>query len=123
MDKPRAVVSLALRRLFVVAAVFVAMMSVGPGARAFYDGEKLYNYCRTAGPELLYCQAYVSAIADALGGGNSIYGFRACMGMSVTLGKAMDVTLQFLNGHPEIRHHEAAWLVAQAFAQSFPCQK
>lgn len=100
-------------------------MSASSEAMAFYDGNKLYNYCHVSmgQPELLYCQAYIAAIADAFGGGNAIYGFRACMGLSVTLGKAMDVAVQFLMAHPEMRHHEAAWLVAQAFAQAFPCQK
>lgn len=114
-----------MRRLCIAGAVAVALMSASFRATAFYDGDKLYNYCHVpiGQPELLYCQAYIAAIADAIGTGNPIYGFRACMGLSVTLGKAMDVTVQFLMVHPEIRHHEAAWLVAQALAQAFPCQR
>jgi hypothetical protein len=111
-------------RLFAAAAVVVTVMSVSAGAKAFYDGDKLYKYCHaTMGePELLYCQAYVAAIADAMGGSNAIYGFKACMALNVTLGNAMNVTMQFLTTHQEIRHHEAAWLVAQALAQAFPCR-
>jgi hypothetical protein len=114
-----------IKRLCVFGAVVVALASVSSRAMAFYDGDKLYNYCHASigQPELLYCQAYIAAIADALGGGNAIYGFKACMGLSVTLGKAMDATMQFLTAHPGTRHHEAAWLVAQALAQAFPCQK
>jgi hypothetical protein len=114
-----------IKRLCVTGALAVVLMSVSPRAMAFYDGEKLYNYCHVSmgQPELLYCQAYIAAIADAMGAGNAIYGFKACMGLDVSLGKTMDVAVQYLMTHPEIRHHEAAWLVAQSFAQAFPCQK
>lgn len=114
-----------VRRLCVAGAIVVGLMSASPQAIAFYDGDKLYNYCHASmgQPELLYCQAYIAAIADAMGAGNAVYGFRACMGLSVSLGKAMDATVQFLMAHPEVRHHEAAWLVAQALAQAFPCQR
>ena len=99
-------------------------MSVSASARAFYDGNKLYGYCHApmGQPELLYCQAYIAAIADAMGSTNTIFGFRACMGMSVSVGKAMNVTMEFLTARPEMRNHEAAWLVAQALAQAFPCR-
>jgi hypothetical protein len=109
----------------IAGAVVVALMLASSPTRAFYDGDKLYNYCHVSmgQPELLYCQAYIAAIADAMGAGNAIYGFRACMGLNVTLGKAMDAAVQFLMTHPDIRHHEAAWLVAQALAQAFPCQR
>ena len=112
------------RRLLQAGAVAAAAMLGSSGAMAFYDGNKLYNYCNAAmgEPELLFCQAYIAAMADAMGGTNTIFGFRACMASSATLAKAVDVTKQFLTAHPEIRHHEAAWLVAQAFAQAFPCQ-
>jgi hypothetical protein len=118
--------SAVVRRLCVAGALVAALIvSASPDAMAFYDGEKLYNYCHVSmgQPELLYCQAYIAAIADAMGGGNAIYGFKACMGLDVSLGKTMDVAVQFLMTHAEIRHHEAAWLVAQALSQAFPCQK
>jgi hypothetical protein len=128
MDKLWAVMRAApavMRRLCVTAALVVALTSASSGAMAFYDGDKLYNYCHVSmgQPELLYCQAYIAAIADAMGSGNAIYGFKACMGLDVSLGKAMNAAVQFLMTHPEIRHHEAAWLVAQALAQAFPCQR
>ena len=57
--------------------------------------------------------AYIIGIAEALGGGAIVYGWRACFRDNVTDGQLVEVVKRWLENHPETRDLAAVSLVAQ----------
>lgn len=115
------------RVLFAAGAVVIAVMAVSAGARAdFQNGNELYADC-TEEPVSFnrgHCLGYVVGIADVLQHpGSRVGDFATCLAKGVTEGQVRDVALQFLTQHPELRHYAAAYLVARALAEAFPCPK
>ena len=66
--------------------------------------------------------AYISGVADTTASGGVIRGLKNCRHTHVTVQQLGDVVVQFLQKHPELRHHAASYLVAQALSESFPCK-
>lgn len=54
-----------------------------------------------------------------LGGSVGLY----CLPEGVTLGQLRDVTVKFLNDHPERRHEKDTLLMLDAMSEAFPCPK
>ena len=94
------------------------------GASAdFQDGNKLYQNCANQDLYAPYgaCVGYVMAIVDILNY-QPFNRYRACTPPTVIANQAVDVAMQFLRRHPELRHYAASGLVAQALSEAFPCQ-
>jgi hypothetical protein len=101
-----------------------AEQTVGSWVRAFYSGNDLWAQCSGNSDYLSgLCRGYVTGIADAMTNVAGIYGRRACIPMPVTVGQTVDVVKQYLGQHPEQRHYTASYLVAQALAEAFPCER
>jgi hypothetical protein len=112
-----------------VGAIFLVLIH-NPRSRAeiapgFESGNALKAVCEaTTSYERAECFGYIEAIWDAMAARNSINGFKICRPTSetgITVGQIRDVVLMFLNSHPEVRHNNAAGLVAGAFNAAFPC--
>ena len=89
----------------------------------YLDGNTLYEHCNTSGTTaFLVCSYYIIGIADVMLGSNAVDDRRMCAGMKVTNVQAVDVVKNFLTAHPELRHHNAAGLVAAALSEAFPCK-
>lgn len=110
-------------RLHWMAATLLFAFPVNANAqgveRAFYNGNDLLELCR--GPAAGQCSGYVAGVADAITGGRGLKGWTPCMPHAVTIGQARDVAVRFLEMNPEIRHVTAAYLVARALDEAFPC--
>jgi Ssp1 endopeptidase immunity protein Rap1a len=104
----------------------------------FVDGNGLYAMCTSnKSVDRVQCISYVEAILDAgtaeaiftlevqQGGKGSAYpsiaGFRWCSSDKITAGQAADVVTKFLRDNPKNRHNGAAYLVAHAMTDAFPC--
>lgn len=104
----------------------------GSGWATFYDGNTLLKKCALDPgsvdlSNLSICLGYVAAISDALQGmisgrRNTIGGRSACVPSNVTIGQSVDVTVKFLQVHPDLRHFSANSLVAAALEEAFPCR-
>jgi hypothetical protein len=115
---------------WVLGGGLVVVMLAGSGqtlARAqtsFHTGNQLLDHCRSQIMiEQTYCEGYAVGVADALGApGGKVFGVAACLPNGVTARQVMDVTMRFLEQHPELRHLPAVPLVAEALAEAFPCR-
>jgi hypothetical protein len=118
------------RRLFAAGAVIAAVVAVSAEARADYDvpafegGNELYQKC---GANRVYCLGYVGGVSDAISAGEGSTGPISTHALClpgpgrVSQGQELDVVLQFLTQHPELRQYGAAYLVARALSEAFPC--
>jgi hypothetical protein len=93
--------------------------------RQFYSGNALLEVCLSQHPLDRACWGYTTGIADAMGGGEAfgetLFGWSACIPTEVTVYQLADVTIRYLQEHPEKRHWGAGGLVARAFREAFPC--
>jgi hypothetical protein len=114
-----------------LAAVLVAALLVGSAAEGemLYfspmDGNKLLELCKAGSSA---CLNYINGAADTLTlftWSTVLMSFRlpfvACI-PQVTTREIVDVTMRYLQDHPEMRHENGANLVAYALTQAFPCQ-
>jgi hypothetical protein len=65
----------------------------------------------------------VQAIADVMAYRQGVAGEFACIPIGVTTSQLIAVSRNFIVGHPAIRHWAAAYLVAKAFSEAWPCRK
>jgi hypothetical protein len=116
------------RNILLVAALgclIVSQAQAQTKSGAFYDGNKLLQYCSPGDTPTHQgiCIGYIAGLADALSSpGASINGLKACIPTGVKQGQVMDVAINYLKAHPETRHYTADSLVAQALRDVFPCK-
>ena len=117
------------RRLFGAGTVVLVLAVMSEDAVAqskfrFVTGDDLYRWCAEAITEAggIFCQGYVEGIADVLGAGNTINGYRACLKPGTTVGQVMDIAKQHLAKHPQDRGAAADGFVARALEEAFPCR-
>jgi hypothetical protein len=110
-------------RLIAIAAT-LALACLPASARADITGDDYWRLCtsKDAGDEG-FCSGYVAAIAAAVILPNAVSGWRACFPEHSTGQQKVDVVKRWLDQHPELRHHPASYLVAQALAEAFPCKQ
>jgi hypothetical protein len=84
------------------------------------DGNDVLMVCTTP-QSSIGCVAYLAGVADAMAGGNSVGGRRACISKQVVAGQLVDIAVNYLRSHASGRHLRAAPLVATAMAEAFPC--
>jgi hypothetical protein len=118
-----------MRTLLTVLGVVGALASglVPALARGWVTGDELLANC-SANSEVsalkqARCFGYVTGVADVLGEGTIIYGFKACFTTGTTKGRLKDIVLRYLTRHPETRHFSAAGEVAASLSEAFPCPK
>jgi hypothetical protein len=111
----------------VLIAAFLSIATTEGARGSFQNGNELFEDCQrpTGSFGKAYCMGFVGGVADAMkaaqAAGGSLAGWNACVPLQVTLGQAMDVAVNFLARHPELRHYQAVSLVAHAFEDAFPC--
>lgn len=84
----------------------------------FKDGNKLLSeingdnhYSRGV------AMGYVMGVADAIGGA------LACMPSNLTGGQLIDMTKQYLENNPSVRHYSADSIIVAMLGQAWPCKK
>jgi hypothetical protein len=86
-------------------------------------GNKLLELCGAQDPfPQGVCIGYVVGIADVYLAGVIPEPMRICMTSEVTRKHMVDVTVAFLQSHPEQRHFIAAGVVWEALHTAFPCK-
>jgi hypothetical protein len=109
--------------------LLLVMFLVGvtsPVWAAYLDGNKLLNECneKFASVGNMFCLGYIAGILDAsMGAGKGVTGIEFCSPANVTVRQATDVVKKSLNDNPQLRHLNAATLVAAALSEAFPCPK
>ncbi len=105
-------------------AVAVSIIMGAEGARATIDGDALNGLCGDfyRVTDTARCQGYVQGVADVMRGGDSIGGYRACIGKTTTDDQLLSVIEDYLRDSADHGADPAAGLVAKALAQAFPCR-
>lgn len=97
--------------------------STSSATQVFVSGNDLLARCAPTGTTWSsYCFGYVSGIADAMATEGQVAGWSVCFPSNVVVGQAVDVTVRYLQQHPESRHSTASSLTARALATAFPCR-
>ena len=96
----------------ILAAATIATAFAGTAHAGFIDGNKLFeNLRRQVGNRQGLCLGYITGVADTPEGANCIEG--------VSAGQVHDAVKQYLESHPEVRHHTANSIVADAIKKAF----
>jgi hypothetical protein len=104
------------------AAVIAVIAGTAPAVAGIDDGTSLYRYCNaTIGAFVMYCFGYVDSVVNDMRISGSVYGYGACLPPVFGDIRRRDVIVGFLERHPRDRGDAATKLIAQAFAEAFPC--
>ena len=116
-----------MKKSTAAAVVTLAMTAMSNAHAGWVDGNRLREACE-ARPGTFsegICVGYIFGTADMLFDmtkeGASYLGFRACFSNDVKSGELWSVAEEFLDENPQLLHRGASSLVAQAFAEAFPC--
>ncbi len=89
----------------------------------YRTGNTLLRLCTSGDAQLdeLVCLGYIEGVADAMADGDTVFGARACVQLRVEVSQLHDLTVNYLQAHPESRQADAAQLVAAALSAAYPC--
>jgi hypothetical protein len=108
---------------FFGAAAMIIGLPLGAATAAvshsFFTGTEIYQNCALPANKA-ECRSYVRGIADAMGG-NTLYGWRACIPLDTTGEVLLAVAMDYLRAHPEDRDGSSASVIAKAMSQAMPC--
>ena len=107
-------------------AILVWLSLLAPPAMSevfgILNGNQLYDTCTGNETLQMHCIGYVAGVTDAMGlAKGNLNGWMACIPEGVTAEQLREVVKEMLVEHPETRHQFAAYLVARAVAEAFPC--
>jgi hypothetical protein len=109
-----------MTRLIILAAIFLFCAPANAQSRAvFMDGNELHQECESYSPG---CWGFVAGVADAL---ESITGSaipHTCRPLEVELRQVVDLAKNTLAENPAQRHRAAFNILAEAFAEAWPCR-
>ena len=113
---------------FLVILALSGASSLFAESRVNVDGNALYGWCRTQPRGLPnervggYCAGFIHGVVDIHGERTTIYGYRVCLPISVTVRQLRKIVVKWLEDHPEKRHLIAHGLVGEALSQTYPCR-
>jgi hypothetical protein len=99
-----------------------------PASAGFYSGDDLLKVCTAdrKSPDYLdnsyQCAAYVAGAVDAFNTTRAALGLKSCLPADVTIKRLKDVTVGYLNAHPEETTRSASTLVFAATRKAWPCK-
>ena len=97
---------------FLLAPAIVSAIAVGDTSNSFQSGDALLAQCTdtTAAKslELLLCVAYIEGVSDLMESDRVRAGQKPCMPAGAIGQQAIDVTVRFLQQHPELRHQSTS---------------
>ena len=114
-------------KLWIASAVlmFAAVGHAGRAEASYYIGSQLLEWCESdSGTLQLGCAGYLAGISDVTETYDAWGLLRKrdfCTPQHVSLGQLQKVAIKGLNEKPEKLHLEASDLVANIFAEAFPC--
>lgn len=69
-----------------------------------------------------YCAGFINGVVDVHGEKTTIYGYRACLPLSITVRQMREIVVRWLEEHREKHDLIAHGLVGEALSESFPCR-
>jgi len=102
------------------------VMLLAAESATFLEGGDLYGLCKGDKAEKLQCLRYVEGAADGIAVAQWAEKQNVrdvCIPTKTTIKKLANVTVKFMNKHPEERHLQASIIVWTAFKKAFPCSK
>ncbi|TNE31655.1 MAG: hypothetical protein EP349_03735 [Alphaproteobacteria bacterium] len=109
------------RILLISGLAFAAFFSVPVHAKAqgyYLTAQELLQMCSSSfNTDYGYCAGYVTGVADELLGSAS-----ACHKVSVKSQQLRDITVRYIEKHPESLDQPARSVTATALAAAFPCR-
>jgi Rap1a immunity proteins len=111
-----------LTRLFLAVAMLLPTSTfsqdVGP-TTSFKNGTQLYEVCTASDNEKIsFCIGYVMGVSDSL---QSLH--LTCSPKEATGRQVVDLVVDRLRDHPDVRQYVAAQEVTLALVKAFPCKK
>jgi hypothetical protein len=105
-------------------AVAVLFTIRADAARGGIDGDALNGLCGDIYrvTDTARCEGYAEGIADVMRGGDSIAGYRACIGNTTTDKQLLSEVEDYLRDAADEGADPAARLVAKALMQLYPCR-
>lgn len=100
-----------------LALLLTAPTANGARVLASVTGNDLYPKCSIEEPT---CVAYITGVADTLEM-VAPHLTNICRPSRSTVAQVFDISMAWLEGHPEERHRPAAKLVGLALAEAWPC--
>jgi len=97
-------------------------------SRVAVDGTTLYGWCKTttgglpSEPVAGYCAGFINGVVGVHGEKTTIYGYRACLPLSVTIRELRTIVVKWLEDRPEEWRLVAHGLVGRALSEAFPCR-
>ena len=113
---------------FLVVLSSLGISPVFAETRVEVHGNLLYGWCRTQPGGLpnervgRYCAGFINGVVDVYGEKTTIYGYPACLPLSVTVRQIRKIVVTWLEDHPEKRHLIAHGLVGEALSNAYPCE-
>lgn len=110
-----------MKRLFLISGFALAALFAAPENAAaqnhYMTARELLHLCNSNfNTDYGYCAGYVTGIADEL-----LDGGRACHRVTVRSQQLRDITLRYMEKHPESLDRPARSVTAAALAANFPC--
>ena len=111
--------------------IIMIILVIPTSAMSQDNGNELYQWLNTRGKVESKIGIYNSGLADGFVAGVVEASPNICLPIfrgdpsksEVTRGQIIDITVRFLESHPEQRHLSAALLVIRAISEKFPCAK
>jgi hypothetical protein len=117
------------KKRYVLAAVLALALNHPVGAMAGYvNGWDLLEICKAspASPhyrlKVAQCMGYVVGVSDTFDCTSKLHGFNWSSTAPTTQSDLVKVTVDWLDGHPNLLNHKSDGLVAAALSEAFPCR-
>jgi hypothetical protein len=117
-----------MRATFLIAliACLAPQQSLARNTPSASTGNNLLQACRSdkGSIDWWFCVGYLEGAHSAMGMDSAVgkAALGNCPPDGVTKGQLFDITVQYLDRHPETRHLPAVALIAKAWAGAFPCR-
>jgi hypothetical protein len=106
-------------RLALIALMLPLTAVAASISTTFFTAGEVYDNC-SLDVNRAECRSYVMGISDVMGG-NTIYGWRACIPLGTAGEALLSVAMDYVRRHPEERTGSSASVIAKALSQGFPC--
>ena len=106
-------------------AVFWLIMNISHGhcATTYVHAADLAGLCTSENLiNKSWCEGFISSELEIISNG-PVAGITACVPPLTTLQKGVEIAEKWLSNHPEASTKSASSVIAEAFADAFPCKK
>jgi hypothetical protein len=110
------------RLILAILIVGVVSPAMGRIQTSGFTGNQLLNWCEATTGEAMFCQFYITGVADGLVIGRIPNNQVICRPPNSTNRQLQDIVKKFLQDNPTQRNSSATVLIFTALREAFPCQ-